>query len=189
MNGSTGLKGLIAALPLLLSAPAAASDGGVALAMKQTVASAQSFGDPVAARKWLSSMSPRVRHAIPNPFYRLSLLSTVHAEAKACGLDPELLLAVIEIESGFDRYAVSATGARGLMQVMPFWMKEIGHPRDDLFNPRINIRYGCRILKRYLDEERGDLPTALARYNGTAGQRRFPDKVLAALTRNWSSAR
>jgi soluble lytic murein transglycosylase-like protein len=187
MTASAKLKGLVAALPLLLPLPAGADEIGLALALQQTVASARSFSDPAHARQWLTRMSPRLRHTLPNPFYRMSLLSTVHEEAAYCGLSPELLLAVIEVESSFNRNAVSPTGARGLMQVMPFWMKEIGHPRDDLFNPRTNIRYGCRILKGYVDDERGDLETALARYNGSAGQRHFPDKVLAALERNWAA--
>src|SRR5690606_40092031 len=119
-----------------------------------------------AAEVWLLDMSQRLQHRLPDPAFRLDLLRQVHAEARRAGLQPELVLAVIEVESGFNRWAISAAGARGLMQVMPFWVEEIGRADDNLFDVGTNLRYGCAILRYYLDLAQGDLTEALARYNG-----------------------
>ena len=174
-----------AAAAWLWGAPAPAADPALRLALKQAVEDTASFSSADQARAWLARMSRRLRHKIPDPFYRLELLRLVHDEARRAGLEPELVLALIEVESGFDRFAISPRGARGLMQVMPFWKKEIGHPRDNLFHPATNLRYGCTILKYYLDRTGGDLTRALARYNGSAGRSAYPRLVYAALNRRW----
>jgi soluble lytic murein transglycosylase-like protein len=102
------------------------------------------------------------------------------------GLDPHLVLAVIDVESRFRKYAVSKAGARGLMQVMPFWIEQIGGKGDNLFQERINLRYGCVILRHYLDREKGNLSNALARYNGSLGQPQYPSRVLRAWKERWA---
>jgi soluble lytic murein transglycosylase-like protein len=114
-------------------------------------------------------------------------LAVVRYEGMRAGLDPHLVLALIDIESKFHRYAVSRSGARGYMQVMPFWVKEIGEPGHNLFNERVNLRYGCTILRFYLvDKERGNVSNALARYNGSLGQPDYPNRVLKALRQRWA---
>ena len=133
---------------------------------------------------WLSTMSSRLERRIPNAFYRIRLLSAIYQESRAEGLDPQLVLALIEVESNFDRYALSHAGAQGLMQVMPFWKKEIGKPDDDLFNPLVSLRYGCRILRHYLDRYPNAVE-ALAAYNGSHGRTIYPDKVLGRLNSSW----
>ncbi len=160
-------------------------DNALRIALKQAVEDTHSFQDRFAAQVWLADMSRRLEHVVRDPFYRLELLKTVHTEATRAGLQPELVLSVIHVESTFNRYAISATGARGLMQVMPFWVKEIGHPRDNLFEPQTNLRYGCAILKYYLDREKGNVANALARYNGSGGNTVFPHKVFTALRTRW----
>jgi len=135
---------------------------------------------------WLNEMSRRLQKRIPDKDTRLDFLGTVHYEAKRAGLDPELVLALIEVESNFNKYAVSRAGARGYMQVMPFWVKEIGTKGHNLFHLRINLRYGCTILRYYLDIEKGDLYRALGRYNGSLGKSKYPNLVRAAWHKNWS---
>ena len=115
----------------------------------------------------------------------MKLLTRVHFEAGRAELAPELVLAVIEVESNFDRYAVSVAGAIGLMQIMPFWREEIGRPNDNLIHLDTNLRYGCAILKFYLEKENGDLRRALGRYNGSLGKRKYPNKVIEKLTGKW----
>ena len=115
----------------------------------------------------------------------MEFLSLLHAEATLAEVPPELVLAVIEIESAFERFAISHAGALGLMQVMPFWLEEIGRPGDNLFNVQTNLRFGCTILKYYIDMEKGDLVRALARYNGSLGKTKYPYKVLDALHKRW----
>src|SRR5437016_5565132 len=130
--------------------------------------------------KWISEMSDRLTKQIPDRKERLELLRTIHFEAVRAQLDPQLVLGVIEVESGFRKYAVSRAGARGYMQVMPFWTGEAGRPRDNLFNLRTNLIYGCWILRHYLDQENGDYFRALGRYNGSLGKPEYPSMVLAA---------
>jgi soluble lytic murein transglycosylase-like protein len=113
----------------------------------------------------------------------------VHYEATRAGLDPELVLGLIEVESGFKKYAVSSAGARGYMQVMPFWVDDIGLGDQNLFHLRTNLRYGCTILRHYLDMEKGDLYRALGRYNGSLGQAEYPNLVRAAWHNKWSRQR
>jgi soluble lytic murein transglycosylase-like protein len=131
-------------------------------------------------------MSARLVKRIPNQDYRLELLRAVHYEAKRAGLDPQLVLGLMQVESGFRKYAVSSANARGYMQVMPFWVKLIGRPDDNLFNMRTNLRYGCTILRHYLDIEKGDLYRALGRYNGSLGQPEYPNMVRAAWQNQWN---
>lgn len=153
--------------------------------LKQAIASASSFKDRFDAEVWLVDMSDRLKKTLPDKKERIELLKAVHQEATRSGLHPELVLAVIDIESRFDRFAISRAGAQGLMQVMPFWLKEIGRAKDNLVDLRTNLRLGCTILKYYLDKEKGDLVKGLARYNGSAGNRTYPDKVLDALRTQW----
>ena len=138
---------------------------------------------------WLADMSRRLEKHIPDDIARQDFLVTVQYEATRAGLDPQLVLGVIQVESKFRKYAVSKAGARGYMQVMPFWMKLIGDGNQNLFNLRTNLRYGCTILRHYLNIERGDTFRALARYNGTIGRSRYPDNVLRALAADWDYER
>ena len=138
------------------------------------------FKHPEDGYRWLLDMSDRLAKRIPDAKYRIELLKTVHYEATRAGLDPQLVLGIIHVESGFKKYAVSKVGARGLMQVMPFWIELIGEKDDNLFHLRTNIRYGCVILRHYLDIEKGDLYRALGRYNGSLGKPDYPNLVLAA---------
>ena len=138
---------------------------------------------------WLADMSRRLEKHIPDDITRQDFLVTVQYEASRAGLDPQLVLGVIQVESKFRKYAVSKAGARGYMQVMPFWTKLIGDGNQNLFNLRTNFRYGCTILRHYLDIEHGDTFRALARYNGTLGKSRYPDNVLRAWTADWDYER
>ena len=137
---------------------------------------------------WLATESSRLRKRIPDVAARRALLRTVWYEATRAGLQPSLVLGLIQVESGFNKYAISSAGALGLMQVMPFWTRQIGNgDRMALFRMRVNLRYGCVILRHYLDEEHGSLFYALGRYNGSRGRAAYPDAVLAA-SRQWQVA-
>ena len=149
---------------------------------------ADSFEDRFDAEVWLTDMSARLSRQVRDPDERIKLLTRVHYEASRVGLPPELILAVIEVESNFDRYAVSVAGALGLMQVMPFWKDEIGRPDDNLIRLETNLRYGCTILRFYYDKENGDLRRALERYNGSVGKRKYPNKVIDRLSNKWFKA-
>ena len=135
--------------------------------------------------EWLTAMSRRLDTRIRDHNSRIVFLKSVHYEASRAGLDPQLVLGLIQVESGFKKYAVSSAGARGLMQVMPFWVKLIGAKNDNLFDMRKNIRYGCTILRHYLDLEKGDLYRALGRYNGSLGKPEYPRAVEAAWKNQW----
>ena len=135
---------------------------------------------------WLGEMSRRLEKRIPDRDFRLDFLKIVHYEATRAGLDPQLVLGLIQVESGFKKYAVSSVGARGFMQVMPFWVRSIGAPDQNLFDRRVNLRYGCTILRHYLDIEKGDLYRALGRYNGSLGQPEYPNMVVGAWHKQWS---
>jgi soluble lytic murein transglycosylase-like protein len=143
------------------------------------------YGDPARVRDWLSEMDRRLMKKLPDAGTRQDFLHAVHYEATRAGLDPEMVLGLIEVESNFRKYAVSTASARGLMQVMPFWVDLIGAKDHNLFHLRTNLRYGCTILRHYLDIERGDLYRALGRYNGSLGQAEYPNMVLGAWKRNW----
>ena len=144
-----------------------------------------SFKSPLDAADWLGEMSRRLQKRIPDRDYRIDLLRSVHYEATRAGLDPQLVLGLLQVESGFRKYAVSSAGARGYMQVMPFWVKLIGRPDDSLFDMRTNLRYGCTILRHYLDIEKGDIFRALGRYNGSLGKPEYPNMVRAAWQNQW----
>ena len=143
------------------------------------------FRDRFDAEVWLVDMQQRLAPLVPDAQERLDLLTQVHQQASRVNLHPELVLAVIEIESHFDRYAVSRAGAHGLMQVMPFWKNELGRPEDNLTDTATNLRYGCHILKFYLDREDQHLSRALAAYNGSSGSERYPNKVRDAWQTRW----
>lgn len=143
------------------------------------------FATEEEGQAWLSEMSARLEKRIPDKTYREDFLRTVHYEASRAGLDPQMVLGLIQVESGFKKYAVSSVGARGFMQVMPFWVRSIGAKDHNLFLLRTNLRYGCTILRHYLDIERGDLYRALGRYNGSLGQPQYPNLVLGAWRKHW----
>jgi soluble lytic murein transglycosylase-like protein len=145
------------------------------------------FDDRFDAEVWLMDMSNRLRKKVQDAHERIELLKLIHGEAARAKVPPELVLAVIEVESNFDRWAVSSAGAQGLMQVMPFWLEELGRPNDSLQQPQTNLRLGCTILRYYLDRERGDLKRALARYNGSPliNMNDYPQRVLDALRWRW----
>jgi soluble lytic murein transglycosylase-like protein len=150
------------------------------------IADAESFDDRFAAEVWLTDMSRRLARQVPDAAERLQILKTVHRQATLAGVEPELVLAVIDVESNFDRFAISTATALGLMQVMPFWVPELGYKdKNQLFDAEINVLLGCRILKYYLDMERGDRVRGLARYNGSVGKRWYADRVLDRLRTKW----
>ena len=175
-----------------LSAGSAVAEDGPDPELREVLRSAASdttsFEDRFHAEVWLTDMSRRLERQVKDPEERIKILKLVHFEAKRVDLAPELVLAVIETESNFDRYAVSVAGALGLMQIMPFWLDEIGRPEDNLLHIHTNLRYGCTILKFYLDKENGDLRRALGRYNGSLGRRKYPNKVIDKLTSKWFQA-
>lgn len=178
---------LIAAL-LAFMAPALAQDDPdpdlIAL-LRQAASEVDSFPDHFEAQVWLTDMSARLEPQVRDPAERIEILKRVHFEANRAELQPELVLAVIDIESNFDRYAISVAGALGLMQIMPFWLDEIGRPDDNLMHIDTNLRLGCTILKYYMDMEKGNLIRALGRYNGSLGRRKYPGKVLEQLRLKW----
>ena len=135
---------------------------------------------------WLTEMSRRLEKRMPDRQARLEFLKTVRYEAQRAGLDPQLVLGLIQVESGFRKHAVSSAGARGYMQVMPFWVKLIGNSDHNLFHLRTNLRFGCTILRHYLDIENGDLFRALGRYNGSLGRPEYPNLVRAAWEGRWN---
>jgi len=143
------------------------------------------FSNPSDGHRWVYAMSERLRKRVPDRKTRIELLKTVQYEATRAGLDPQLVLGLIEVESGFRKYAVSTAGARGFMQVMPFWTSVFGRPRDNLFNLRTNLRYGCVILRYYLNLEKGDYFRALGRYNGSLGQPEYPNAVHSHWRGRW----
>ena len=153
--------------------------------LKIAIEASDSFSDRYDAEVWLVDMSYRLEQKVPDPEKRLRMLRQIHYEASRAELYPELVLAVIDVESNFNQFAISRAGAMGLMQVMPFWLKEIGRPEDNLFHLRTNLRMGCTILRYYLDMEKGDLTQALARYNGSKGSYRYSNKVFKALNERW----
>ena len=176
-------------LPLLAIAaanPASASvDPELRQLLKEAISSDSGFEDRFDAQVWLLDMSRRLEQFVKDPKARIELLKLIHYEARRVGIEPELVLAVIEVESRFDEFAISVSGARGLMQVMPFWLNEIGISDQNLFKIRTNLRMGCTILRYYMDMEPHDLGRALARYNGSLGRTIYPNKVINALHRNW----
>ncbi|MCW8879819.1 MAG: lytic transglycosylase domain-containing protein [Kangiellaceae bacterium] len=153
-----------------------------------TIAKAEtSFDDKFDAEVWLLEQSTRLAKVAPHipEDERFTILRLVHQEATRFALDPLLVLALIQVESDFDHFAVSSAGARGLMQVMPFWKLELGKPEDSLFDIHTNLRYGCAILSLYLEKEKNDMTKALARYNGSRGQSWYPMRVYKKIRATW----
>lgn len=176
--------GLAAALP----APAANNpdrDPVLKEKLKEALAEPTGFADRFEAQVWLVDMSGRLVRLVPDPAERIEILKAVHQEATRVGLPPEMVLAVIDVESGFQRYAVSRANAQGLMQIMRFWLKELDMPGHALLDIRENVRMGCTILRYYYDLERGNWTRALARYNGSLGRRDYPNRVFQRLQSRW----
>jgi soluble lytic murein transglycosylase-like protein len=178
------LAGLL--LPALFS-PLSAAEVDPALKERLMIAvnDSNTFEDKYAAQVWLTDMALRLERRVPDPNERLEILTHVHREATRADLPPELVLAVIDIESAFDQFAISSAGARGLMQVMPFWLNELNRPNDNLFEVETNLRMGCTILRYYLEMEDNQFGPALARYNGSVGKTWYPDRVMARLNTRW----
>jgi len=172
---------------LNVAAQATAGDQRTALTrhLAATLAQTTSFDDVFDAQVWLVDMQARLAPWVPDLEARLALLRLIHAHAKQAGVPPELVLAVIDVESDFDRFAISAAGAQGFMQVMPFWKDEIGRPEDNLTDPQTNLRYGCQILAFYIERADGNLSEALAAYNGSSGSSVYSGKVRTAWQTHW----
>jgi len=147
--------------------------------------SKQDYHDMAENNSWLVAMSQRLEQFIPGHTEQEDFLRTVHYEATRAGLDPQLVLSVIQVESNFNKYAVSSAGARGYMQIMPFWVDIIGSQNHNLFHLRVNLRYGCMILRHYLNKENGNYFRALGRYNGSLGKSTYPQLVLNKWRNNW----
>ena len=177
------------AVPAATPAGAPTPDPELRQALLAAINASDSFEHRFDAEVWLSDMSDRmtryVPKAMPDTKERLAFLRLVHSEARRAQVPPELVLSVIEIESRFDRFAVSVSGAQGYMQVMPFWLKELTRPEDNLFTGPTNLRMGCTILKFYIDRAKGDLVRALQMYNGGTGHPKYSYKVLDALSQRW----
>jgi len=160
----------------------------LANAIKDTRPPTPVFRDEAARQRyqrWLAEMSERLKRKLPDDQSRLEFLQVAWYEASRAGLDPGLVLGLIQVESAYRKYAVSLVGARGYMQVMPFWTGVIGdNDRRKLFHMQTNLRYGCAILRMYIDQEKGNLYLALGRYNGSRGRPEYPNAVLAAW-KNW----
>ena len=189
-NSRTVNRGLYRALLALLclcafSVQAASVDPELKKRLLAAVNDTSSFEDEFIATVWLTDMALRLESRVGDPDERVQILQYVHQEATRADLPPELVLAVIDIESAFDRFAVSIAGARGLMQVMPFWLDELEEPNANLFDIQTNLRFGCTILRYYIDMEDGDLTPALARYNGSVGKTWYPERVLGRLSSRW----
>ena len=185
---------ILFAAPIEANTSAAASSGDIdaqALAafLKENVTGKYALGDRYDAEVWVFNMLDRMKiYAVPDS-ESLKILQAVYRESNNSALEPDIVLAVIAIESSFNRYAVSTAGAQGLMQIMPFWKDEIGRPGDNLMDIDTNIQYGCKILQFYLQREDGNLSRALARYNGSVGRTVYPEKVLLSWERRWRSGR
>lgn len=182
------LAAIVALLLLVLAAASPANtstDPELRQLLKEAIESDSGFEDRFDAQVWLLDMSRRLEMFIEDPKARIELLKLIHYEARRVGIEPELVLAVIEVESRFDEFAISVSGARGLMQIMPFWLNEIGISDQNLFKIRTNLRMGCTILRYYIDMEPHDIGRALARYNGSLGKTIYPNKVVDALHKNW----
>ena len=200
---SSALRALLCTLALgAFSASALAVERGVIMPAAQTdpelrdvvqraMQSRECFGDQYDSAVWYTLMEPKLRRYLHDKNERMALLSIVYCETHRSGvtpLPPGLVLAVLDVESHFDRWAVSSAGAVGMMQVMPFWPEKLGMQRRELVTMEANIRMGCAILRHYLDTERNDVRRALGRYNGSVRTREYPDRVVTRWTRYWNGA-
>ena len=185
------VAGIFSSAAMAGAQPEEALSASVRAVLQRSVADQASpklaFTSQQEAQFWLTEMSQRLKKKMPKEDDRREFLSTVHYEAVRAGLDPHLVLSLIEVESGFNKYAVSRVGARGYMQVMPFWVKSIGTREQNLFHLRVNLRYGCTIMRHYLDMERGNLYRARGRYNGSLGQADYPNLVKATWHKHWTA--
>ncbi len=175
------------ATPAILAADDARSDPKLLQRLSQTMAMDTNQADAFDAQVWLMTMDPKLGKYVADPGERLRILKLTYREAHRNEIDPDLALAVMQVESAFDHFAVSRAGAQGLMQVMPFWRLEIGRPQDNLTQIDTNIRYGITILTHYIEKSNGDLIDALARYNGSRGRLKYPERVVKAWRRNWQT--
>ena len=194
---SRGARRLLPLLALLLplavhAAPSANAQREPELrsAVQHAIDQAECFDDRYDSAVWYKMMEPRLRAKVPDRDERMSILKNVFCEANRAGeirIPPGLIMAIIDVESGFNRYAVSYAGAVGLMQVMPFWPENLGMRRHQLVRAPENIRMGCAIFRAYLKREDNNVARALARFNGSTGQRWYSDKVINQWTR-WNGA-
>jgi soluble lytic murein transglycosylase-like protein len=184
-----GAAAMLFALGLLASAGAAARttepDPALIALVQKAADDTADFQDEYDEQVWLSTMSLRMVDLVPEQDERTRLLRMIHKEATRAQVPPQLVLALIQVESKFDPYAVSKAGAVGLMQIMPFWLKLIGREHDSLVHAQTNLRMGCTILKYYLGKSHGDIRAALQRYNGATVGIDYSDRVLKALTNRW----
>lgn len=150
-----------------------------------TLAANHAETDLFDAQVWLMASDQRLSRYLDDEAERLTLLQLVYREAHRTDLDPDLVLAVMQVESHFNQYAISRVGAQGLMQIMPFWRAELGRPLDNLINVETNIIYGTTILAHYLEVSQGDLVDALGRYNGSRGRLKYPELVVSAWRKTW----
>ena len=183
--GSTLTRWGLGVALLLGTSAAWAMDAHLRHALGRALDAPRPTADRFSRQVWVQDYTRRLRPFLDNPERRRRLTRMVLAEAQRAEVPPGLVFAVIEVESAFDRFALSHAGARGLMQVMPFWREEIGRPEDNLFQPRTNLRYGCTILRHYLERENGDILDALAAYNGSIGRTIYPEKIYRAYRRRW----
>ena len=179
------LLSLVWLTPLAHASTTERPDDQMRMLLRETISKASSFKDRFDAEVWLVDMSGRLTPYVKDPQERLRILRLVHQEALRFNLKPEIVLAVMHVESLFDRYAISNVGAQGLMQVMPFWKTEIGKSSDNLTDIATNIHYGCAILSAYMLREHGNMIRALARYNGSLGKTWYPERVFNAWERHW----
>jgi soluble lytic murein transglycosylase-like protein len=186
-------QALRAALPALLlsgTAPALADrqlDPELRAVVAEAIKAGECFPDKYDAEVWYKLMEPRLRRYVKGHAERVDILKHTYCESRQVQLPAELVLAVMDVESSFNRWAVSSAGAQGLMQVMPFWPEQLGMKRHQLMQVQPNIRMGCAILKYYYDREKRDVRKALARYNGSVGRREYPDLVITRWTSRWRS--
>jgi len=183
---------IVAGVVLLVGAARAdqQKDPELRTVVQKAIVQAECFTDHYDSAVWYTLMEPRLRRIVKEKDERLDILREVYCETHRSGearLPPGLVMGVMEIESRFDRWAVSSSAAVGLMQVMPFWPEQLGMRRYELVHIAPNIRMGCAILRFYLKYEHNDVRKALARYNGSIGRRDYPDKVINAWTR-WNGA-
>ncbi len=176
---------------VVLACPAALADRQLDPELKAVVSAAiksgECFTDKYDAEVWYKLMEPRLRRYVKDHTERVDILKHTYCESRRVELPAELVLAVMDVESSFNTWAVSSAGAQGLMQVMPFWPEQLGMKRYQLMQVQPNIRMGCAILKYYYDREKRDVRKALARYNGSVGRREYPDLVISRWTSRWRS--
>lgn len=190
------LAACFAPLAAAQTAPGATASGAqrepeLRAIVEKAIATSRCFADKFDSAVWYTLMEPRLRRIVKDPDERVRILETAFCEAHRPGevrLPPGLIMALIDVESRFDRWAVSTAGAVGLMQIMPFWPAELGMERHQLVQIEANMRMGCAILRHYLKREKNDVRKALARYNGSVGRRQYPDLVVTRWTSRWNGA-